>query len=340
MWVFLVLALVALGIYARDHVNKRFVKGKRRSYVPWISNFILRFVYEAFFEVCICMVITAAAVEISSFKAGFFWCTSILGLIAIAGFIAFVASRLWINGPFVRDCYTEKSLLKSFWEIRPVNDDIAEEFYSDRNNEVQISREILKAPVLTPSYENSGEKIVRGVGMFEPDEVSEDDSSSLSSIHGKGQLSIEPGMNEIASHEQSDQKISEYTRDVLKNAKIGKNDGGKMSALGMMETLNIIPEDCNNVQISPYALDILGVKHTGKNSANYKCESKLSIRDTKEKHTSCLNSQGKMSALGMMDELNIVPNVVDTYQKSGMTAYAINMLGGGISANKQSESSA
>ena len=133
MCMFAVMALVWLGVFIKEHVTKFFVTGqpRKKSHLPWISNFILRFLYEAFLEICICMMITAAAVEFNTFKAGFFWFSSVIILLLILALIVFVASRICLNGPFIKGCYTKQSLIKSFWQIRPVQKDILSEFYKE-----------------------------------------------------------------------------------------------------------------------------------------------------------------------------------------------------------------
>jgi len=121
MSMFTVLALMWAGLRARDLVNRRLTNSKNSSYVPWMTNLLTRFIYEAFLEVSICMVITSAAVDLTTFKSGFFWFTSIIGILALLCFIAFVASRMWVAGPQVNDCYADKSLVPSFWGLRQIH---------------------------------------------------------------------------------------------------------------------------------------------------------------------------------------------------------------------------
>merc|ERR1719464_200991 len=123
---FTVLALMWAGLRARDLMNRRQTNSKNSSYLPWLTNIMTRFLYEAFLEVSICMVITSAAVDFSTFKSGFFWCTSIIGILALIGFVAFVASRMWVAGPQVNGSYAEKSLVQSFWGIRRIRTQVTQ----------------------------------------------------------------------------------------------------------------------------------------------------------------------------------------------------------------------
>jgi len=116
-----------------------------------------------------------------------------------------------------------------------------------------------------------------------------------------------------------------------------------MSALGMLDELQIIPEDAD--LRTPQALDMLKVKFTtGKNSAMEKSEScdnkgqNLSLGPsgtidqglTASIHQS-KNITGQNSALGMMDELNIVP------KSSSKNSFFKNALES-LSGNRKQES--
>jgi hypothetical protein len=170
---FTVLALMWAGLRARDLMNRRLTNSKNSSYLPWITNIMMRFLYEAFLEVSICMVITSAAVDFSTFKSGFFWCTSIIGILALICFVAFVASRMWVAGPQVNDSYAGKSLVQSFWGIRQIRTQVTQDIIFRQDGDERLSLDKIKGPVQTPQYENSNEKLKdNDKGIFEPDDVS------------------------------------------------------------------------------------------------------------------------------------------------------------------------
>ena len=81
-----------------------------------MSNFSLRFFYEFFFEICLCVMINVATTgNGSAFLYGF----SILLAIAILAFVAFLFMLFCRYGPYtVPKSYELNSLRKSWWGAR------------------------------------------------------------------------------------------------------------------------------------------------------------------------------------------------------------------------------
>ena len=77
-----------------------------------------------------------------------------------------------------------------------------------------------------------------------------------------------------------------------------------MSSLGIIDEINKTEDSTPWVKNTLNAFDMLTVK-SRKDSVNN--NSKLSGKDSKGHILSCIDSQGKMSALGIMDEINTIP---------------------------------
>lgn len=97
---------------------------------PWMTNFMVRFLYEIFFEICLCLMINASYVDIDSDSSG---SDTVSWLICIAlaalAFVALVMISFTCccnGGPHVKGVYQRKTLLPSFWGHRPLSQELAE----------------------------------------------------------------------------------------------------------------------------------------------------------------------------------------------------------------------
>ena len=85
----------------------------------FMSNFTLRFVYECFFEIFLCLLIHVTTAYDSSESLLVF--SLILFLLSL-GLIALISLLFCFRGPYMEPCvYREKSLKRSFWGLRPLN---------------------------------------------------------------------------------------------------------------------------------------------------------------------------------------------------------------------------
>ena len=109
-----------------------------------MSNVFVRFLYQIFLEVCICVMINITIMNKDSFTSGLLWLSSLVIIIAIGVSLLLMASLFWRNGPFVQNTYEEKSLLKSFWSSRPLKQDIIEEMEYEIEDQKIRETELVK----------------------------------------------------------------------------------------------------------------------------------------------------------------------------------------------------
>ena len=86
-----------------------------------VCNFSLRYGYEFFLEICLSIMILAATMSEQDPLA---WILVLATFIATTAFIAFLASRLFINGPYVPKSYKKGTFISSYWSVRPLNESI------------------------------------------------------------------------------------------------------------------------------------------------------------------------------------------------------------------------
>lgn len=97
----------------------------RYSREVFISNFMARFLYMAFFELVLCALITISDRKSAGLAL---WSVSLLILLAAGTAILAIASKLCLNGPFVRGTYAQGSFLSSlFWGTRQLGEEHQEE---------------------------------------------------------------------------------------------------------------------------------------------------------------------------------------------------------------------
>ena len=86
-----------------------------------MTNFCIRFLYEVFFEICLCIMINASFVDFDSKSQLIAW--GICIFLALVTFIALIAITVLFwkkGGPSVRDAFEQRSLWSSFWGTRPL----------------------------------------------------------------------------------------------------------------------------------------------------------------------------------------------------------------------------
>lgn len=118
--------LVWIGLAIKDHLGTkpRFAHRRffRKQHEPWANNFALRFFYEVFLEMCLCVLINIAIVDFDDFSTGVQWLTSVLVAVAITCYLLWLVSLFYCYGPFLEGFYVKGTYLESFWMARPIKD--------------------------------------------------------------------------------------------------------------------------------------------------------------------------------------------------------------------------
>ena len=120
----LLVILIALAIFLVFVVIFNLVAKLRKrkiSIFADVCNFSLRYGYEFFLEICLSILILAATMSDQDPVA---WILVLATIIAITAFIAFLASRLCINGPYVPKSYKPGTFINSYWSVRPLNESL------------------------------------------------------------------------------------------------------------------------------------------------------------------------------------------------------------------------
>ena len=86
-----------------------------------MNNVMVRFFFEAFFELMICAFINVTSQEIFGVAT---WATSLAVIIITVFVMLAILSLYCLNGPYVRDTYAKGSLLASFWGPRNLHEDV------------------------------------------------------------------------------------------------------------------------------------------------------------------------------------------------------------------------
>lgn len=94
---------------------------RRTSSEAFMNNMMVRFFYEAFFELVLCAFINLTNQEAAGIVS---WITSLAIIITAVFATMTVMSLLCFNGPYVRDTYARSSLLSSFWGVRMLHEDV------------------------------------------------------------------------------------------------------------------------------------------------------------------------------------------------------------------------
>lgn len=88
---------------------------------PYVTNFALRFFIQLFFEICICSLVNLALVDFEDTSPGFQWILSLLAMIGICVYLAWLVSLFFVNGPYLDNFYVKGTALQSIFHARPFN---------------------------------------------------------------------------------------------------------------------------------------------------------------------------------------------------------------------------
>lgn len=112
-----------IGLAVKDYLGAKgkfqHIKIFRKQHEASANNFAMRFFYEIFFEVCLCLLINIAIVDFESFPSGVQWLTSVLVLACIVAYIAWLFSLFFKNGPFLEGFYEPGTYMAASWMARP-----------------------------------------------------------------------------------------------------------------------------------------------------------------------------------------------------------------------------
>lgn len=117
------LAALIDRLLAKKHPlkNYRFYKCGKSKNEPYVNNFLLRFFYELFLELCICSLINVALVDWSASSPSLQWALSCLVLAAIFVYFCWLISLCFCRGPYLSGFYHRGTAISSFWGPRRVN---------------------------------------------------------------------------------------------------------------------------------------------------------------------------------------------------------------------------
>jgi hypothetical protein len=116
----IILLLTLAGLVVLKCVRaRRGKKGKTRC-TAWTANFSLRFAYEFFLEICLCVFIHVRTYKFNEGASDLLWALAVLLILAMTLFVAFLVSIFFRGGPYVPGCYSSNSLSQSFWGVRPL----------------------------------------------------------------------------------------------------------------------------------------------------------------------------------------------------------------------------
>ena len=144
LWPNLILVFILFGIIlcilaifiALDVTN--YFKGRQdarsqQRKEPWMTNFLVRFLYELFFEICLCLMINASYLDTDSkAQVNSFIVCILLALISVAAIVAITLLFCSKTGPKKRDTYARNSFLGSFWGIRLLSRDKADQILEEK----------------------------------------------------------------------------------------------------------------------------------------------------------------------------------------------------------------
>lgn len=120
-------ALVSLTFVFKDNLCSNKCKEKlsivlRKNYELMVSNFALRFLYEAFLELTICAFISLSVSVASSQASILSWLISLVITCMLLALTCFLISKLFRGGPNVKDYYLPLNFEVLFcWKARKRN---------------------------------------------------------------------------------------------------------------------------------------------------------------------------------------------------------------------------
>ena len=95
---------------------------------PQLNNFLVRFLYEIFFEICLCVMINMSFIDPNSNKqmTSFILCTLLMVLLFII--LLSITMLLWRGGPQKPGSYEPRTIAQSFWGPRPLKQQVYDEY--------------------------------------------------------------------------------------------------------------------------------------------------------------------------------------------------------------------
>lgn len=115
-----------------------------RKITLWVSNFSTRFLYEFFFEIFLCVLIHS--VTLSS-AGDSLWAFSVAILTLLGLFVAFIVSRFFTGGPYVKNSYARGGccpLWYPWWGKRHLSQETMQRFNSDTTPTLKSQSTIVK----------------------------------------------------------------------------------------------------------------------------------------------------------------------------------------------------
>ena len=88
---------------------------------PYVNNFMLRFFYELFLEICICALVNIALTDFDDFSPGLQWIISCIVLGGIFVYLCWLISLFCCKGPYLDGFYEKGTAMSYFWSTRSVN---------------------------------------------------------------------------------------------------------------------------------------------------------------------------------------------------------------------------
>ena len=126
---FSVILLIWLLLLGRD-LFQRSKRDRNSSEEPWMTNFCVRFLYEVFFELSLCIMINISFMDSDSGEpwiAAWIFCI-ILAMIAISTLICITVLFWSSKGPSIKDAFAQRSFWSSIWGLRSLNTQTIESY--------------------------------------------------------------------------------------------------------------------------------------------------------------------------------------------------------------------
>ena len=104
--------LVGIKDYGFACCRSRMPKMLRPNHEVFLANFSIRFLYEAFLELLICVLISLPLpkIEVNTGTAGLQWGCSLVVLFSLIALLSFVILKLFRGGPYVNNYYQPLTL--------------------------------------------------------------------------------------------------------------------------------------------------------------------------------------------------------------------------------------
>ena len=93
---------------------------RKKRHEPWCFNFLVRFLYEVFFEICISLTISFTVVGFEILERKNKLDLGISVILAVITFLSlfFLGYLCFRKGPYIKNSFEQKSCVDSFWHFR------------------------------------------------------------------------------------------------------------------------------------------------------------------------------------------------------------------------------